>query len=45
MAGLYKLWECVVYAYNDALGKLKAYFSLQTAILQYLEETWMPVVE
>jgi hypothetical protein len=50
MAGLYKLWEAVVYShtvdnFNTAWPRLKAFFSLQKAILDYIEETWMPVVE
>lgn len=50
MAGIYKLWEAVVYAptlddFTAAWEKLKAYFHQQTDILQYLEDTWMPVVE
>jgi len=47
MAGLYKLWEGIVYAhtvedYDKAWQKLKDYFGQQTAIIDYLEETWLP---
>ena len=50
MAGIYKLWESVVYAYTEdefeaAWEKLQAYFHHQTAILQYLRETWIPYKE
>jgi len=47
-AGLYKLWEHVLYAatvedFQQAYEKLKAFFWNQTAILDYLEETYMTV--
>ncbi|EAQ88884.1 hypothetical protein CHGG_05503 [Chaetomium globosum CBS 148.51] len=47
MAGLYKLWVHMVYAatvedFNLAWEKLQAYFPQQTAILKYLEESWLP---
>lgn len=50
MAGLYKLWEGVVYSHSiddfeAAWAKLKAYFHQQTDIIKYMEGTWMPVVE
>ncbi|KXX76855.1 Protein FAR1-RELATED SEQUENCE 5 [Madurella mycetomatis] len=48
-AGLYKLWQYVLYTstledFNIAWEKLKAFFSTQTAIIQYIEETYMAVV-
>ena len=47
MKGLYSLWQAVLYAYtveefDAAWDRLKAFFSHQIDILQYLEETWMP---
>jgi len=50
MAGIYKLWEAVVYAHTEedhtaAWVKLKDYFPQQTAIIKYMEETWFPVVQ
>ena len=50
MAGMYKLWEGVVYShtvndFNAAWEKLKAYFHQQNDIIRYIEDTWMPVVE
>jgi hypothetical protein len=50
MAGLYKLWECVMYlhtveGFKAAWDKLQTYFHHQTAILQYLKDTWMPFKE
>jgi hypothetical protein len=50
MAGLYKLWEVVVYSHTEedfeaAWEKLQAYFHSQTAIIRYLKETWMLVKE
>jgi len=50
IAGLYKLWETVVYAptledFNIAWEKLKAYFYQQTAIILYFEDNWMPLAK
>jgi hypothetical protein len=48
--GFYKLWEHVMYSatldkHRDAYQSLHHHFSGQTAILNYIEETWMPVVQ
>jgi predicted nucleic acid-binding Zn-ribbon protein len=48
--GIYKLWEHILYArtldgFNESYEKLKAFFPQQTAILKYLEETYMCVVQ
>jgi transposase-like protein len=48
--GIYKLWEHILYArpldgFNESYEKLKAFFPKQTAILKYLEETYMGVVQ
>jgi len=49
-AGLYKLWEHILYAptiegFNLAYEKLKAFFPQQVEILNYIEETYMPIVK
>jgi hypothetical protein len=48
MAGLYQLWEHVLYSpsleeFNEAWERPKAFFSTQTAILEYLEDTYMAI--
>lgn len=48
MAGLYELWAHVLYAttldsFNTAWERLKAFFSEQTAIIKYLEDTYMTI--
>jgi hypothetical protein len=48
-AGLYKLWEHILYAptiegFKLAYEKLKAFFPQQVEILNYIEETYMPIV-
>jgi hypothetical protein len=49
-AGLYTLWEFVIRSttvddFRDAYTALTTHFADQTAILKYLEDTWMPVVQ
>lgn len=48
MAGIYELWGHVLYAidldgFNTAWERLKAFFSEQTAIIEYLQETYMVI--
>ena len=50
MAGMYTLWEHMIYSasldsFNAAWEMMRAYFASQTAILTYLETTYLPVVE
>ena len=47
-AGLYTLWNHIVYAHNEeefeaAYAMMKEVFPEQQRILDYIEETWMPV--
>ncbi|KAJ4306938.1 hypothetical protein N0V88_000311 [Collariella sp. IMI 366227] len=49
-AGFYKLWIYMLYAsttndFNVAWERLQAFFATQPAIIQYLEETYIPVVQ
>ncbi|EAQ83084.1 predicted protein [Chaetomium globosum CBS 148.51] len=48
MAGIYELWGHVLYAidldgFNTAWERLKAFFSEQTAIIEYLQQTYMVI--
>lgn len=49
-AGIYELWKHMLYAsttndFNTAWERLQSFFETQPAIIQYLEATYMPVVQ